>query len=119
MSVENVIEGMYLASKNLIAIDKIYIISDWCTIEEFVNHISIALGKEITKKRLSINLLKFIARATSFIPKNYLTVARVDALSNRAIYSTKKIETDLNYKPIVTMKETIEKLVLFYKGRNF
>ena len=116
--VENVIEALYLAATNPKAKSEIYNISNWCTIEDFVNNIAKVLGKASPKLRMSIGFTKLVAKLTSFIPKNPLTEARVDALSNRAIYETTKIENKLGYKPVVTVEETIVGLVQFYKKNN-
>ena len=67
---------------------------------------------------MPIGFTKFIAKLTSFVPKNPLTEARIDALSNRAIYETTKIENELGYKPVVTVEETIIGLVQFYQKNN-
>ena len=113
--VENVIEALYLAATNPKAKSEIYNISNWCTIEDFVNNIAKVLGKSSPKLRMPIRFTKLVAELTAFIPKNPLTGARVDALSNRAIYETTKIENELGYKQIVTVEETIVDLVQFYR----
>jgi nucleoside-diphosphate-sugar epimerase len=116
--VENVIEALYLAATNPNAKNGIYIISNWCTIEDFVNNIAKELGKPLPNRRISIGFIKFVAKLTSFIPRNPLTVTRVAALSNRVIYETTKIKKELDYKSVVTVEETIKKLVHFYKENN-
>lgn len=114
--VENVVEVLYLASITPAAKNQIYIISNWTTIENFVENIAKALNKKKPRLRLSEGIIKFFAKLTSFIPGNPLTVARVEALTNRAVYDTSKVENELNYKPVVTVEETIEKLVHFTKN---
>ena len=47
--VENVIEALYLAATNPKAKSEIYNISDWCTIEDFVNSVAKVLGKASPK----------------------------------------------------------------------
>jgi nucleoside-diphosphate-sugar epimerase len=116
--VENVIEALYLAATKQNAKNQIYIVSSFCTIEEFVELIVKYLKKPMPRLRIPIGLIKSIARLTSFIPKNPLTVSRVNALRNRSIYETKKIENELGYKPVVTTEETIMKLVQFYKNKK-
>lgn len=116
--VENVIEALYLAATNPRAINEIYIISSWCTIEEFVGNIAKSLGRPLPKVRIPIRLSKWLAILTFFIPRNPLTVARINALSNRVIYETTKIESELQYKPIVSIEETIKGLVQFYKEKR-
>jgi nucleoside-diphosphate-sugar epimerase len=116
--VENVIEALFLAATNPRANNEIYIISSWCTIEEFVGTIAKSLGKLGPKLRISIRFTKGVAMLTSFIPKNPLTVARINALSNRTIYKTTKIESQLSYKPVVSIEDTIKELVQFYKNKQ-
>jgi nucleoside-diphosphate-sugar epimerase len=116
--VENVIESLYLAATNPKAKNEIYNVSNWCTIEFFVENVAKILKKENPKNRFSTALIKLIVRLTFFIPKNPLTISRINALTNRSMYKTTKIEEELNYKPIVTVEATIEKLVLFYKNKG-
>jgi nucleoside-diphosphate-sugar epimerase len=113
--VENVIEALYLAATHPRAKNEIYIISSWCTIEEFIGNIAKSLDKPFPKFRIPLGLSKSIARLTFFIPKNPLTVARINALSTRVIYKTTKIENELDYKPVSSIAETIKDLVAFYK----
>lgn len=115
VSVENVIEALYLVAIKPKAKNQIYIISSWCTVEEFVANIANALQKPNPKIRFSIDGIKLIARLTAFIPKNPLTVSRINALSNRVIYETAKIESELEFKEVVTVKSTIKTLVEFYR----
>lgn len=113
--VENVVEALYLASTNPKAKNNTYIISDWCTVEFFIEIVAQVLKKPYPKLRFSIVFTKFFAGLTFFIPKNPLTMSRVNALSTRVKYETTKIEKELDYKPFVTIKDTIEKLVRFQK----
>lgn len=113
--VENVVEAIYLAGTNVNAKNQIYNISEWTTIEVFIGFISKELGKQMPKIRIPSEIIKFIAQATSFIPKNPLTVARVKALSNRTVYVNDKIETELGYKPIKTIETSVKELVNQYK----
>ena len=116
--VENVVEAIYLAGTNPNAKNKIYNISSWTTIENFIGNIAKELGKAEPKIRVSIIPIKLIAKITSFIPKNPLTLARVKALSNRTVYETFKIEKELGYKPVESVEAAIIKLVEKYKMQN-
>ena len=58
--------------------------------------------------------MTLVARLTSIIPKNPLTVSRVKALTNRAKYPTTKIEEQLGYKPAISTDNAVRKLVEFY-----
>lgn len=114
--VENVIEAIYLSGTNPNAINKIYNISSWITIEKFIRTIAEELNVPNPKFRFPIGMIKLLAKIFSFIPKNPLTVARVNALSNRTIYSISKIENELGYLPVANVEDSIRKLVKFYKS---
>lgn len=118
VSAKNVVESMYLAATNSKAINQIYIISSWCTIESFIRLISLYLTKPMPKYRIPIKPIVFLAKLTSFIPRNPLKITRVYALCNRSVYSTKKIEKELNYKPISSFNDDVFELVNKYKNEN-
>ncbi len=87
VSVENVIEALHLAGTNAKALNNTYIISDWTTIEDFISTISKTLSKKSPKLRLPFGPILFLAKISSFIPKNPLTTSRLYALTNRTVYS--------------------------------
>lgn len=118
ITVENVVESLYLAATNIKAINQIYNVSDWSTIEDFVNNITNHLQKSAIKYRIPIKLMIFLAKITSFIPNNLLTVSRLMALSNMSKYSTKKIEVELSYSPKNTNNNGLEGLVREYRLRK-
>lgn len=114
VTAENVIEALYLAATNSNAVNKIYNISDWCTIEDFVAMISKHLKRRVPKYRTLLKPIVLLAKVTSFIPKNPLTVSRLLALCNRSKYDINKIENELNYKPINTTNDGLKELVKEY-----
>lgn len=118
VSVENVIEALFLAGTNPKAVNKTYIISDWTTIEDFTTSIAQNLSKKSPKLRLPLKPILFLAKMTSFLPKNPLTTSRLNALTNRTVYSTKKIEEELDYRSKTSIKSGIEKLVKYYKKNH-
>jgi nucleoside-diphosphate-sugar epimerase len=113
--IENLIESLYLAATHPNAKNQVYNISNWVPIETFISYISKVLGKSRPKVRISKVLAKKLGRITSLFSKNQLTLPRIEALSNRAIYSNQKIETELGYKPIITAKEAVKNLVVHYQ----
>lgn len=115
--VENVIEVLYLSGTNPNAVNEIYNISEWCTMEYFIGIISEKLMKPIPKVRFPLKLLLFLAQITSFVPRNPLSISRVKALSNRSIYSTMKIEKGLGFKPKQTIEQGVENLIKRYKEK--
>jgi nucleoside-diphosphate-sugar epimerase len=113
--VENVIEALYLAGTHPSAVNQIFNVSNWCTIEDFVGFISKKLSKPTPKFRLPFFPIMILAKITSFIPRNPLTVSRLNALSSRSIYSTKKIEKYLNFSPKQSIELGVESLVKQYR----
>jgi nucleoside-diphosphate-sugar epimerase len=113
--VENVVEALYLAGTHPKALNQVYIISNWCTIEYFVNRISGSLSKAAPRFRISLKAILFLARLTVFIPKNPMTISRLNALNNRSIYSTEKIKKSLNFKSSCSVETAIDNLVVKYK----
>ena len=116
--VDNVIAALYLAATHPNAHNKIYNISNWCTIEEFISYISEALKKPMRQRRVSKESLSLVAKASAFIPRNPLTIGRVNALTNRTIYITNRIENDLAYEPVVSIKKTVIGMVNNFNKSN-
>lgn len=115
---ENVIEALYLGATNLNAVNKIYNISDWSSIEEFVGIISKYLKKPVPKYRIPLKPVIILAKITSFIPNNPLTVSRLLALCNTSKYSTSKIKNELHYKNRNTLDDGLRELVKEYMKRK-
>ena len=113
--VENVVEALYLAATHPNAKNEIFNISDWRTIESFTGCIALAVGKNPPRLRVPANFMGFLAKTTSFIPGNPLTVSRVKALNSKTKYPTDKIEEKLSYKPLVSVEYAIDALVAHYK----
>ena len=116
ISVENVINAMVLCGTMKNARGRIYIISESISMESFIGIICKALNKPLPKIRLPRFLLKFIALIGSLVPRNPLTLSRIDALSRRLEYSSQCIVQELNYIHQVSMEEGLTRLVLYYKS---
>jgi nucleoside-diphosphate-sugar epimerase len=114
ISVENVVNAMILCGQIQGAKGKIYNLSDWVSMEQFILLISNELNKPFPKIRLPKFLLKSIALIGDLIPRNPLTLSRVEALTNRCIYSSALIIKELNYSHCVSMEEGLRRLILFY-----
>jgi nucleoside-diphosphate-sugar epimerase len=116
VTVEDVVESLILAAHNNAARNKTYIISNWCTIEEFVGVISSKLSKSIPWFRMPKSLLLVLAQLTAFMPRNPLTAGRVHALTNKTIYSTSKIERELGFKSVMSIQDGLAQLVSKYSS---
>jgi nucleoside-diphosphate-sugar epimerase len=114
----NVVQALYLAATNPRARNEIYTVSNWMTIEHFIEIIANELGKPVPKIRMPLLLIKCIAGILSVFPRPLLTISRVKALTNKSVYLTNKIEEELDYKDLESMEIALVDLVGFYKKGN-
>jgi len=115
--VNNVVEGLLRCATMPAAQGNTYNISDHCTMEEFVSIIAGALGKDAPRMRLPEVPVRLLARLGGILPGFPLTDARVDALTNRAIYSNSKIERELDYRHVISMRDGLLELVDSWKRK--
>lgn len=113
--VDDVVEGLIKCGSMPAAINQIYNISDYRTIEDFVAIISQTLHKPAPRLRVPESWARMIAKMTFFVPNNPLTEQRVNAMVKRAIYLTTKLEVELGYEHRVCMEDGLRKLVEEYK----
>lgn len=106
--VKDVVRALYLCINHPNAANKIYIISAWATMEEMVNGLSTGAGLPAPVRRIPLHLATWLASAMQWWPWWPLTVSRVQALSLRSRYSTKKIENELGWKLTVPVKEGMQ-----------
>ena len=113
--IDNVIYGLIKCGKMFEAKGKIYNISDWKPMEEFVSIIAKGLGKKVPKIRIPEKPIRWLAYIGNIFSKLPLSVSRVDAFTNRCVYDTKRIENELNYKHPISMEQGLNRLIKFYK----
>ena len=116
--VDNIVEGLIRCGEKSEGKGEIYNLSDYCTIEKFVSIISENLGKPSPRIRLPGSAVKFASKILEKIPSFPLTSSRITALSNRVLYSTKKIEKELDYSHLVSIEEGLAKLVAEFERRT-
>ena len=115
--VDNIVEGLIRCVEESEGKGETYNLSDYCTIEKFVSIISENLGKPPPRLRLPGSTVGFASKVFEKIPGFPLTSSRVAALLNRAVYSTKKIEQELDYSHLVSIEEGLVKLVSEFERR--
>lgn len=115
--VDDVVEGLLRCGTMPAAHGKTYNLSDHCTMEQFVAVIAQALGKDAPHMRLPEAPVRLLARWAGRLPGFPLTEARVDALTNRAIYSNSKIERELGYRHVISMQQGLLELVDAWKRK--
>ena len=115
--VDNIVEGLIRCGEKSEGKGETYNLSDYCTIETFVSIISANLGKHPPSLRLPGPAVGFASKIFEKIPGFPLTSSRVDALSNRTVYPTDKIEQELGYSHLVSIREGLVKLVVEFRRR--
>lgn len=110
--VENVVDALVLCGTATLPINaRTYIVSDFCSLAEFVGIIASASGVACPKKRLPESLVRLIAGLADYFPRFPLRSSRVDALTNSHHYQTTRIESELAYQPRISMQTGIRELV--------
>lgn len=120
--VDDVVEGLLLCGNLTAAQNRVYLITDYCTIEDFVGIIARTLSKSVPHRRVPESLARVAAKVTAFVPHNPLTDQRVNAMVKRAVYSTNRLETELGFRHRITMEDGVRQLVLAWlekRGRAF
>ena len=114
--VDNVIQALYLcASCESRYLGRVYNVSDYVHLEDFVTMISDNLGLANISLRIPEWPIRFITRILENIPGFPLTTSRINALTNRANYPITKISNDLGYQAVVSMQEGIRQFITSWK----
>ncbi|MDC0992852.1 NAD-dependent epimerase/dehydratase family protein [Alphaproteobacteria bacterium] len=103
--VNDVVQAIQLCIDSPKAINQIYIVSAWATMEDMVLGLANGAGLEPPAKRVPLQLAHGLASVMQFWSKWPLTTSRVQAMSLKSQYSTKKIERELGFRLTVPVKE--------------
>jgi nucleoside-diphosphate-sugar epimerase len=109
--VDNVVEALVRAATHARASGRTYNVSDWRTIEAFVEYVCGLVGREPPRWRIPAAPLRTFARIAGLCPGSPLTESRVSALCNRARYPDDRIRSELDYDHRVTMEQGLEQVV--------
>jgi nucleoside-diphosphate-sugar epimerase len=111
--VDNVVEALVRSAtaSSLRQNASVYIVSDHRSLEEFVGTIAAHLGHSVPRTRIPAWLARGVAYGAGWIPGFPLTTSRIHVLTNRAVYSTRRIEADLGYAPVISMEEGLRQMV--------
>jgi nucleoside-diphosphate-sugar epimerase len=114
--VDNVADALLLCASSPQAAGRIYNVSDQRSMEAFVAAIAKALDTETPHARLPEAPVRLLAKLAGRVPGMPLTAARIDALTNRAIYPSTRIERELGYRHAVSMEDGLSELVASWKA---
>lgn len=113
--VNNVVEGLMRCGTMRLAKGRTYNLSDYCTMEHFVDVIADELGRASPWLRLPKSIAQLAGSTLGKIPGFPLTRSRVDALDNRSIYPISRIQQELGYNHVISMEDGLRGLVDAYK----
>jgi nucleoside-diphosphate-sugar epimerase len=94
---------------------RVFNLSDHRTKESFVEVIAIELGCPTPTLRLPERPVRWLSQVCASIPSFPLTPSRINAMTNRSVYSIQKIQNELGYVHRITMEEGICQLVRAWK----
>lgn len=115
--VDNVIEGLVRCGTMHQAKGRTYNLSDYCTMEHFVETIAAALNRRAPKLRIPETLARLAGIIFGKLPGFPLTLSRTNALVKRSRYPVVRIQHELDYHPVISMEEGLQELVAGYKQR--
>jgi nucleoside-diphosphate-sugar epimerase len=103
--VENVIAALFLCATHPRAPGRVFNLSDWRTMEDFVAAIAAAMQVPTPHLRLPATMMRWLASGAQYLPGRPLTPGRIDALTGRVTYPADRIESELGYHHGLTMEE--------------
>lgn len=115
--VDNVVQALLDCGLKPQADGKVFNLSDYCTMERFVQLMAESLGVAVPTRRLPEWPVRQAARFLEAFSEWPLKASRIDALTSFVRYPTDRIEHDLQYRHRVSMAEGIADLVRYYRKR--
>lgn len=110
--VDNVVAALVLCANHPSARGRVYNLSDWLTIEDFIVGISRVLNAPAPRIRLPLQPVRILAAIAGAIPRSPLTAGRIDALTQRVRYPCDRIVRELGYTPRMSMENGLRELLL-------
>jgi nucleoside-diphosphate-sugar epimerase len=112
----DVARALVLAGGHPAASGRTYNLARQITVEAFAAAIARTLGVRPPWLRLPEKPVKLLARMTSWVPRNPLTMGRIRGLTSRVVYSSERIERELAYRFSVSVEQGLEELVAAWHG---
>ena len=112
---KNVVNALMRCASRPEAHNRIYNLSQDCAIERFVGLLAASIGRPTPRRRLPQALARATATAGSLVPRFPLSAARVDALTRRVEYPTRRIEAELDYGHAASIDDAVRDMAAVWK----
>jgi nucleoside-diphosphate-sugar epimerase len=116
--VDNVAEALLLCGTVAHAKGHLYNLSDYRSLENFVEIISYALGRDPPRLRIHELPVRVLVKLLGWIPGMPLTESRVNALTNFTVYQNTKIEQELGYRHVISIEDGLAQLVAYWQSNQ-
>jgi len=107
VAVENVVDALQLCATHPEAVGRIYNVCDWRSWESFVGAICAALGL----RPPSLRCPAVLGSIATLVPGSPLTRMRLNALTNRRRYASRRLERELGYRHQVSLEQALHRCV--------
>lgn len=115
--VDNMVDALIACVTLPAAKGKVYNLSDFRNMEQFIGAIAASLGNPAPRLRLPEPAFRWLAHTFGWLPAFPLTASRIDALTSRARYSNSRIERELGYLHRVSMEDGLRRMVESWRER--
>lgn len=116
--VDNVTSALALCATSEAAVGRTYNLSQTLSIEQLADIVADEMGARRPRMRIPEPLMRLLASALDRVPGSPLTHRNLDALTQRARYSTDRIERELAYNPPVSFETGLRELVKTWLGKT-
>ena len=108
---DNLVDALILCATRDEARNRIYNVSQNCSIENMIGTIVSELGLTRQPHRIPEMAARLVAQVARVLPSFPLTPSRVDALTNRVEYPTHRLERELGYRHRRSVEDALRALV--------
>ena len=109
--VDNVVNALIHCASLPQAAGRIFNLSDYATLESFVEMIAQVLGRARPRVRIPEQIARLISKIGIATTRRFpLTESRINAMTTRATYPIDLIQQTLGYRHKVTMEEGVARL---------
>ena len=109
--VDGVVDALARCATAPAADGRVYNLSDWTTMEDFVGAMAGQMGVRPPRLRLPGPVARAAGRLGDVLPGFPLTSGRVGALTSRARYATDRIERELGYAHPAPLPDAVRAVV--------